>query len=361
MKVIILDTLYKGFLSDVINKNKLIVRDDDSFRKHIFECHFGTSDAYSFYLDKLGVSAKEMICNSPIFLPFKNENVLNFVFNSSVLYQSFKMLKFFENFALTVLKSEKPDVVHCQDIHFFSHSFYKEVRSCCKLLVGQLAAPLPSEKKLSVFHLLLSSLPNFVEHFQNLGISSELFPLGFDPRVGSKLKPSYREFDVTFVGGLGRHHSDWIHFLELIAEHTDLRLFGYGYENIPKSSILRSRHCGPAWGIDMYEVLAKSKITLNRHISISKQYANNMRLYEATGVGAMLLTDNKINLGEIFSVGSEIVTYSSASDAVEKIHFYLKNGDKRESIAKRGQCATLERHSYESRMVALKEIYERYV
>ena len=60
----------------------------------------------------------------------------------------------------------------------------------------------------------------------------------------------------------------------------------------------------------MYRVLARSKIALNRHIDVAEDHANNMRLYEATGVGTFLITDAKRNLSELFEPGEEVVTYA---------------------------------------------------
>jgi len=50
----------------------------------------------------------------------------------------------------------------------------------------------------------------------------------------------------------------------------------------------------------MYNVLKNSKITLNNHIGIAGCFAGNMRLFEATGVGTLLITDWKTNLKEMF-------------------------------------------------------------
>ena len=33
-----------------------------------------------------------------------------------------------------------------------------------------------------------------------------------------------------------------------------------------------------------------AKITINRHIDVSENYANNMRLFEASGCGALLIS-----------------------------------------------------------------------
>ena len=76
-------------------------------------------------------------------------------------------------------------------------------------------------------------------------------------------------------------------------------------------------------------MLAGSKIALNRHIDVAGDYANNMRLYEATGVGSLLLTDAKQNLGELFDVGREVVTYRNADELVDAIEHYLEYEDER--------------------------------
>ena len=46
-----------------------------------------------------------------------------------------------------------------------------------------------------------------------------------------------------------------------------------------------------------------------RRVLYVEDNATNMRLFEATGCGAMLITDAKQNLGDLFSVGVEIVAY----------------------------------------------------
>ena len=62
-------------------------------------------------------------------------------------------------------------------------------------------------------------------------------------------------------------------------------------ERLAPGSPLRSAYQGAAWASSMYDKLFNARITLNHHIGISGDFANNMRLYEATGVGSLLLTD----------------------------------------------------------------------
>jgi spore maturation protein CgeB len=103
------------------------------------------------------------------------------------------------------------------------------------------------------------------------------------------------------------------------------------------------------FGLDMYRLLKSSKIVLNNHGEIAGGYAGNMRMFEATGVGSCLLTDNKDNLGDLFDVGCEIMVYDSPEDCAEKIQWLLEHEEERERIALAGQQKTLNFHTVQNR------------
>ena len=86
-----------------------------------------------------------------------------------------------------------------------------------------------------------------------------------------------------------------------------------------------------------------------------------MRLFEATGVGSLLITDEKDNLSEFFEVGKEIVTYGDADELVDKIRFYLAHEEKRSRIARAGQERTLREHTYLHRMRELERILDSWL
>ena len=108
----------------------------------------------------------------------------------------------------------------------------------------------------------------------------------------------------------------------------------------------------------MFRVLAQSRITINRHIDVSENYANNMRLYEATGCGAMLLTDHKDNLSALFRIGEEVVTYRTKEEAKDLIEHYVRDRVASSQIAAGGRNRTLTDHSYFSRMTELASILD---
>jgi spore maturation protein CgeB len=86
-----------------------------------------------------------------------------------------------------------------------------------------------------------------------------------------------------------------------------------------------------------------------------------MRLFEATGMGALLLTDEKQNLAELFRPGEEVAAYANENELVELIEHYLAAEDERAAMAAAGHARTLRDHTYEQRMAQLVEIIESHV
>ena len=259
----------------------------------------------------------------------------------------------------------KPDIIWNHDFTL-STGFLRKMKTYTNLLIGQIAAPFPKGIDYNIYDLILSSLPNFVEYFRSLGIHSELQRLYFEPKVLLAL-PQETDFQtsVSFVGSISHEHErrvKWLEYVsEVIGQHTAFGIWGTGIETLPKSSPIRCAYQGPAWGMDMYSILKASKITLNNHINIAGSYANNMRLYEATGVGTLLITDWKENLADLFEPGKEVVTYSTPEECTELINYYLANDREREAIAKAGQARTLRDHTYYQRMKELLNIVEKYL
>jgi spore maturation protein CgeB len=226
-----------------------------------------------------------------------------------------------------------------------------------RLLVGQIASELPEPAQLRPFDLVLTSFPHFVDRLRRLGPDAGYLRIGFDPRVLDHVDTRASREGVRFVGALGHgQHGRGNELLARASLRASIDFWGYGLDGWPDDSPVRRRYRGEAWGLDMYRVLAGAKIALNRHIDVAESYANNMRLYEATGMGALLLTDAKQNLGDLFAVGDEVVAYTDEDDLVERLHYYLEHEEERAAIAAAGQRRTMSRHLYSHRMAELADI-----
>jgi spore maturation protein CgeB len=263
--------------------------------------------------------------------------------------------------AVEQVKATRPDVLYCQDLWLLTPQKLAELRPYAKLIVGQIASPLPPEAYLKGYDLIMTSFPHFVPRLLAMGVASEYFRIGFDTRVLELLGFVEKEIDASFVGGISRHHGKALPMLEYLARSTPIEFFGYGAGSLTRSSPILARHHGEVWGLDMYRALASSRLALNRHINVAENNANNMRLYEATGVGTLLITDRKDNLGELFEVGKEVVVYSRPEEAAELINYYIAHPDEARAIALAGQARTLREHTYAQRMQELVPILERHL
>jgi spore maturation protein CgeB len=101
-------------------------------------------------------------------------------------------------------------------------------------------------------------------------------------------------------------------------------------------------------------------LTLNKHIDVSEGYANNMRLFEATGMGACLVTDWKDNLAEFFEPAKEVVAYRSTEECIDLLRYFRSHETERAAIAAAGHARCLAEHRYERRMTQLVDILQRH-
>lgn len=258
------------------------------------------------------------------------------------------------------IRRYKPDVILNQFIPLAT-DLLDEQKPHCRLLVGQHASPVPPARDYGIYDLILSSLPNLVDQFRCEGIPSELYRWCFEPAVLDRLGEVNRSIDVSFVGTLFRIHAARHQWLDHVCRRTRVEVWAHGVNGLPRSSPVY-KHCHrAAYGLDMYQILRSSRMTLNHHIDVAQSYANNMRLFEATGVGTLLITDWKQNLHEIFEPGKEVVAYQSPEECVELIHYYLEHEGEREAIARAGQKRTLRDHTYYHRAQELVDIVSRHL
>ena len=355
MRILIVDTFYGPYLERLYAGGSLALQTWAQQHKAHFAGGFGTGDAYSHGLGLLGVEAIEIVANSPVLQQaWAREHQPALLQVPTGMQQLLAILE-------AQIRWWKTTVLYVQDINWLPAAFLQHVKPLAEMVVGQNACPLSPGLDLSPYNLLLTSLPHYVGRFRNQGVQAAYFPIGFDQRLLQRHHThGPRPHALTFVGGLGGHHSQGTQMLEGIAQQLPLQVWGYGGQQLPTDSILGQRWRGEAWADDMYGLLASSQITLNRHIDIAEGYANNMRLYEATGMGACLLTDAKANLPYLFEPDQEVVTYSSPAEAVSKLKQLLAQPDAASAIAARGQARTLKHHTYSQRMAELVALLQRH-
>jgi hypothetical protein len=260
------------------------------------------------------------------------------------------------------VKAEEPDVLYVQGMHLFDDEKLRELRPLVGKLVGEHAATeLRPSIDYRIYDLVVSSFPPTIKWLRGRGVRAELNKLAFDKRLPTLVPEVRRDVPLSFIGSIFNVHRSRLHLLQAVAAKIDeLKVYGNVTIGVPKESPLSGAVLPAVWGREMYQVLRRSVATLNHHGDIAP-YANNMRLYEATGMGALLITDYKDNLHEMFEPEKEVVTYRSAEECIDKSRFYLneRNSAARNAIMSAGQRRTLTDHTYESRMRRLVELIQK--
>lgn len=348
-RILFVNTCYTGFLKRLYQKYPALAGLSYWQQKRfIQEACFGDSDFYSSGMSAVGWDSEDILFNCP-------DLQAVWAREQGLPDQDAWMI------ALEQVRRFQPDIVYLQDLNLATTAFLERLRSHTALIAGQIASPLPPQTDLAGIDILFSSFPHFVQEFRRLGKTAWYQPLAFEPRLIQRLPRRERVYPATFVGGISPNHGKGLEILQAVADIVPIDFWGYGAAVLSQESPIRRRYHGEAWGLDMFAVLQQSVLTLNRHIDVAGDYANNMRLFEATGCGALLITDYRSNLHELFEIGKEVVAYRSPEEAAALIKYYLANPGEAADIARAGQKRTLLNHTYARRMEQTAEILRRHL
>ena len=389
-------TVYPDFISQFLNDNADYgsLSYSELYERFVAS-HYGWANYYAKNLNKLGVEAKDLFVDiEPLQKAWAKEHGVEY---SRDNWQ--------REIMLAQVKSFRPDVLYLQDLYYFDASFRKQLRDMCGkrlLMIGWQAAPIQDYAVLRDLDVVLTCAPHFAEFLKQAGANGVLFLHAFESSILSALRPAPRNLDFTFIGSFvlrnGFHHDRYA-MVQTLFESTPLEVWGYvsvdhtpsksrrllakaaavanrlpaadklkklrnGFaSNAPRQSVaqeddlvLHNKFHQPVFGLRYYEIMASSKVTFNSHIDCAEQYAGNMRLFEATGAGACLVTDRKHNLAEMFEPEVEVVTYGSVEECAEKVRYLLEHDSEREAIGAAGQRRVLRDHTFEKRAQCLDEL-----
>lgn len=261
---------------------------------------------------------------------------------------------------LAQVEEFRPDLILNQDVFYITTKLIERFRGMgVSTIVGQVGIEPSRGENWRVYDLMLSQLPRVVRAFRAAGVAAEVSHLAFDPVILDRLpRGTEQDVDVSFVGSVSEDHRERIALLEFIADRFDLKLWGNIPSSLPASSPLWRCFQGEVWGTEMYQVLRRSRITLNSHIDIAGDEAGNMRLFEATGVGAFLLTDFKQNLHTLFEPDRDVVAWRTPEDCSAAIGRYLGDDKSRAAIAANGQKRTLADHTFRGRVQDILQLVQ---
>jgi spore maturation protein CgeB len=117
----------------------------------------------------------------------------------------------------------------------------------------------------------------------------------------------------------------------------------------------------PVFGKQMLLALSADRVSLNIHADSSPTHASNMRLFEATGMASVLVTESRDNLKDFFDPDREVISYSSIPDVIEKLNWLLNNSQAANEIASAGRKRVLKQHTSFHRAQELKDILNSFI
>lgn len=261
------------------------------------------------------------------------------------------------------------EVVFLLDLYRFDRAARDEIRARCpavKWIVGWRAAPMKEGEDFSDLDLFLSSLKSLVVAMSDKGIPAARLGAGFDETLPQRLGKVEKDLGLTFCGSIGSEdgpHSRRIGIISEVFRKTPVEVWsdsaavlGESRKGILQRLFSKKRVHPGVYGLDMYRVLGRSRMTLNVHIDMAGPEAVNMRLFEATGMGTCLLTDNPSSIGEFFEVGTEVIGFDGVEDLLEKIRHLEAHPAEADAIAARGHARTLGEHTLEKRSRELHDL-----
>jgi spore maturation protein CgeB len=229
------------------------------------------------------------------------------------------------------------------------------------------------------YDLVLTCLDSIAEKFQKNGTKSEVLDFAFDRRVLDYVSLEKTE-KLNFVGNFTYVHIERQAFLKALGKaDLDLSLYigNYDMGNNPFSrtmarEVLQNKRIstlpdvykfqrqnkGAVYGLDMYQVIGQSFSTLNFH-GDEVDKACNMRLFEATGLGTCLITDDKPGLEKFFKVDEEVVVFKNEKDLVDKVRYLQENESVAKRIGEAGQKRVIAQHLWSNRVLELLDIIDK--
>lgn len=367
IKLLRISSIYPDFLSEL--KKNIFLKSDNYFESlnKIFAQKYSVSNYITKALIEKNYECIEIINN----VNFLQEKWVNEYGDSSSN----------EDILIQQIQYYKPDILYIGNVNIVNSTFIKKIKkfNFVKLILCFHCAPFTPSiiKNLKNVDAIITCTKGYQKSItQKLNKNILLMQHAFDSDQQLNSNEEIRDIDISFVGSLflnkGLHSNRVEMIYELmkkfknnyIAINFSNKFFLYFvsliFRSIFKFDLFKKISFfyrliyiyyfskKPIFGKKMLKILNRTKILVNTHIE-DTEYAGNMRLFEGTGSGCLLITDVKKDIDKLFKPNEEIELFSDKLDLIKKCTYYLKNQDKLNHISKAGLKKTLNFHTYKHR------------
>jgi len=204
------------------------------------------------------------------------------------------------------------------------------------------------------------------DYKRNLGLTEVSFLAhGCDPnvhRVVDKELCKDWENDVSFIGEWSEHKERLLRALKTNLPEINLKIWGNGWER-NKSECLKSSIAGYGIFGDFYAMaINASRINLGllqeKAEGASSGDLSTARTFHIPAAGGFMLHERNDEVLNYFKEDEEITCFSSDTELIEKVKFYLSNAAARNHIAQIGRNCCLAENKHSDRAKSIIKKYE---
>lgn len=263
---------------------------------------------------------------------------------------------------LAQIEDHRTEIFYNSDPMRYGDEFLKRLPGCVRRTVAWRAAPSQGGKFLG-HDIIVNNFPKILEGYRIQGVRAEYLAPGHDPEMDSYAANQNRPIDVLFVGGYSRHHKSRAKMLEMVASlrtemnvvmhldrgrltklaETPLGLIG-PLSKHRRCADIRAVAKDAVFGRNLLNAIANAKIVINGAIDMAGNDRGNMRVWEALGCGAALVSDVG-QYPEGMIENTHFKAYASKEEAVDKIRDLIANPSELINTASAGHAMIATRYS----------------
>ncbi len=213
-----------------------------------------------------------------------------------------------------------------------------------------------TQSGLGFYDLVYSYEPTDIPFIAARNHRAAYLPPGYNPGFYRPLGGEEKIYDIAFVGTPYGGRLGLLNCLLKRADRLDLRvaLVGKYWHRGPRHRLFKLRYPfiyryilknGTLAPPEVNRIYNQSRIVLNHHF-IADGTGVNPRLFDIAGSSSFQLVDEREKLAEMFAPRSEVETYSSAEELVEKVRYYLDHPRTTEEIGRVAGERARKEHTY---------------
>jgi glycosyltransferase involved in cell wall biosynthesis len=271
------------------------------------------------------------------------------------------------------IEHHRSEVFYNVDPVRYGDDFLSRLPGCVRRTIAWRAAPSGSARFLR-HDIIVNNFPSLLADYRARGVRAEYFYPAHDPEMDAYAGNGDRPIDILFVGGYSRHHGRRAEMLRRVAGLSDqyrvvfcldvsrftrlaespLGLVG-PLRQLRRPAEIRAASALPVFGRDLYELLGSAKIVINGAIDMAGLDRGNMRVWEAMGCGAALVSDAG-TYPEGMVDGETMLTYGDGQGAIGAIHELLRGDATRSRLVSQAFAMISTRYSKDAQWTAFQRL-----